>query len=93
MKGVTLSNLPMPVEEDEERRKKEMFLRDVHEFTENVRTGTCEPVNLVHKIVFTPDQKKEVDAELGRQAVTFEADVKKMLEGKMSYSEMRSLYG
>lgn len=37
----------------------------------------------------TPDQKASID----KQLETFEADIEKMTEGKMSYAEMRRLYG
>lgn len=37
----------------------------------------------------SPDHKEPLVAQME----TFEADIKKLTEGKMSYAEMRSLYG
>lgn len=51
-------------------------------FTKNIK-------NIQNQFNLSADQKKE----LNNQMKTFPQDIQKVLDGKMSYSEMRSLYG
>jgi hypothetical protein len=84
---------------DMENNKHEMqsstssFVDDIRTFTTSVREGKNGLVNLLHRAYITDAKRKQVGDEVMRQAQTFDADVQKVAEAKMSYSEMRSLYG
>lgn len=65
----------------------------IKDFVGRVRTGECEVMNLLHEKHVPMEKREEAKQEVLRQAVTFEADVQKVVDGQMSYSEMRSLYG
>jgi hypothetical protein len=69
------------------------FMSGIKDFVGRVRTGECQVMNLLHEKHVPLEKQEEAKKEVLGQAVTFVVDVQKVVDGKMSYSDMRSLYG
>ena len=70
----------------EKSQSQSAFMKSIHEFVENQK----KPGSLVETVkTLFPDMMDSLE----KQLETFEQDMAKLEEGKMSYSEMRSLYG
>lgn len=69
-----------------ENSKESKFMKSINEFVEESK----KPNSIVNvaKNIF-PESAKEID----KQLETFPSYMKKLEDGKMSYSEMRMLYG
>jgi len=67
--------------------RSESLIKDIQTFVENFD----KPGSVYHqyKCLLSEDQKKDVE----RQVQSMPADIEKMCNGKLSYSQMRMMYG
>lgn len=86
--GMSYSNVNMNKSVIDPSHEKEVNkpLQDVKQFVEESK----KPGSLVQNICTTfPEARQEIE----KQLETFHDDYKKLQEGKLSYSEMRAMYG
>ena len=73
------------------------FLQDIDRFVDDINNGNSKVLEFAkeHVAQHNPNInfKKDIEKNLKEQAKTFSSDMRKVVQGEMSYAEMRGLYG